>query len=71
MSNDLAGLIRINKFNAKHAVEVLVSTFRNYPLLQYYFPSEVEKEKISNYFLSFVVLDEQAKLLSLIVFVMC
>ena len=55
MSNDLAGLIRINKFNAKHAVEVLVSAFRNYPLLHYYFPSEVERETISNYFLSVVV----------------
>lgn len=55
MSNEFAGLIRINTSNAKHAVEVLVSAFRNYPLLQYYFPNEVEKEKISNYFLSFVV----------------
>ena len=55
MSNDIEGLIRLNKSNAKPAVEVLVRAFRNYPLLQYYFPSEVEREKISYYFLSFAV----------------
>ncbi len=55
MSNDVEGLIRLNKSNAKPAVEVLVRAFRNYPLLQYYFPSEVEREKISYYFLSFAV----------------
>jgi len=55
MSNDIKGLIRLDKSNAKPAVEVLVRAFRNYPILQYYFPSEVEREKISSYFLSFAV----------------
>ena len=55
MSNDTQSLIRLNKSKAKSAVEVLVSAFQNYPLLQYYFPNEVEREKISSYFLSFTV----------------
>jgi len=55
MSNDIRGLIRLNKSNAKPAVEVLVRAFRNYPLLQYYFPSEVERDRIAPYFLSFAV----------------
>ena len=55
MSNDIKGLIRLNKSNAKPAVEVLVRAFQNYPLLQYYFPEEVEREKISYYYLSLAV----------------
>ncbi len=55
MSNDTNGLIRLNKSKATSAVEVLVSAFQNYPLLQYYFPNEAEREKISSYFLSFAV----------------
>jgi len=55
MSDDTKGLIRLNKSNAKPAVEVLVRAFQNYPLLQYYFPNDVEREKISLYFLSFAV----------------
>jgi len=55
MHNDIKGLIRLNKSKAKPAVEVLVRAFQNYPLLQYYFPSEVEREKISSYFLSFTI----------------
>ncbi|MFC2069778.1 GNAT family N-acetyltransferase [Chloroflexota bacterium] len=52
---DIEGLIRLNKSNAKPAVEVLVRAFRNYPLLQYYYPGEAEREKISYYFLYFAV----------------
>ncbi len=55
MSDDTDGLIRLNMSNAKPAVEVLVRAFQNYPLLQYYFPNEIEREKISSYFLSFAV----------------
>ncbi len=55
MSDDTDGLIRLNMSNAKPAVEVLVRAFQNYPLLQYYFPNEAEREKISSYFLSFAV----------------
>ncbi|MBA7473908.1 hypothetical protein ES707_09255 [subsurface metagenome] len=53
MSNEIEGLIRLDKSNAKLAVEVLVRAFQNYPLLQYYFPNKVEREKLSYYFLSF------------------
>ena len=55
MSNDIESLTRLGKSNAKPAVEALVRAFWNYPPLQYYFPSEVEREKISYYFLSFAV----------------
>ena len=55
MSDDTDGLIRLNMSNAKPAVKVLVRAFQNYPLLQYYFPNEIEREKISSYFLSFAV----------------
>ncbi|MFC1921221.1 GNAT family N-acetyltransferase [Chloroflexota bacterium] len=55
MSNDIEGLIRINKSDVKPAVEVLVKAFRNYALLEYYYPDEVERDKIAYYFLSFIV----------------
>jgi len=55
MVADLDNLVRLDKAQVKPAVELLVRAFRNYPLLQYYFPSEVEREKISYYFLSFAV----------------
>ena len=48
-------LLRINKDNAEHAVDVLVSAFKEYPLFQYYFPNESSREKISYYILSFAV----------------
>jgi len=55
MSNDIKSLIRINNNNIERSVEVLVKAFRNYPLFQYYFPTESIREKISNYVLSFAV----------------
>ncbi len=55
MRNDIKSLIQIKKDDAKPAVELLVKAFRNYPLLQYYYPIESNREKITNYFLSFVV----------------
>jgi len=55
MSDDTEGITKLNMSNAKPAVEVLVRAFQNYPLLQYYFPNEIEREKISSYFLSFAV----------------
>jgi len=51
MSDDTEGITKLNMSNAKPAVEVLVRAFQNYPLLQYYFPNEIEREKISSYFL--------------------
>jgi ribosomal protein S18 acetylase RimI-like enzyme len=55
VNKDIKDLIQLNRSNAKPAVEVLIRAFQNYPLFQYYFPSEVEREKISSYFLSFAV----------------
>jgi len=55
MSNDIKGLTRIDKSNIKSAVEVLVKAFQDYPLLQYYFPSDVKRGKISHYFISYAV----------------
>ena len=55
MSNNIEGLIRLNKSNAKPAAEVLVKAFWNHPPLQNYFPDEVEREKIAPYFFSLTV----------------
>jgi len=55
MDKGFENLIRINKQGAKPAVKVLSNAFRDYPLLQFYFPDNLIREKISNYFLSFVV----------------
>ena len=53
--NDIEGFIRLDKSNVKPAVEVLVKAFRNYPMLQYYYPGEKERDKVSYYFLSLAV----------------
>ena len=37
------------------AVETLVRAFQNYPLLQYYFAKDPNKEKILHHFMSFPV----------------
>ena len=55
MSAELEDLVQLNKSHIKPAVEVLVRAFRNYPLLQYYFPDELERRKIAPYFLSLAV----------------
>jgi hypothetical protein len=55
MSTELKDLVQLNKSHIKPAVEVLVKAFQNYPLLQYYFPDELERRKIAPSFLSFAV----------------
>ncbi len=55
MNNDIKGLTRVNKSNIKSAIAALVEAFRNYTLLQYYFPSDVNREKILYYFISYAV----------------
>jgi ribosomal protein S18 acetylase RimI-like enzyme len=55
MDKGFESLIRINKDCAKPAVKVLSNAFRDFPLLQFYFPDNLIREKILNYFLSFVV----------------
>jgi hypothetical protein len=48
-------LIRITKKTAKTAIEVLEKAFESYPLLRYYYPDELNRKKILNYFLSFAI----------------
>ena len=55
MDKSFESLIRINKDRAKPAVKALSNAFRDYPLLQFYFPDNLTREKIANYFLSFAV----------------
>ena len=55
MDKNLENLIRINKDNAAPAVKALSNTFRDYPLLHFYFPDDLTREKIANYFLSFAI----------------
>jgi len=55
MSDDLKNLVPLNKSDIKAAAEVLTRAFRNYPLLQYGFPDELEREKIASYFFQYVL----------------
>jgi len=55
MSNDIKGLIRLNKSNAISAVEVLIRAFWNHPPLAYYFPDEAERERLAPYFFALSV----------------
>jgi len=55
MVTDLNGLCRLTKAQVKPAAEVLSRAFQNYPLLQYYFPDELERKKIASYFVSVAV----------------
>lgn len=50
MSAELKTLLQLNKSHVKPAAAVLTRAFRNYPHLQYYFPNELEREKITPYF---------------------
>ena len=55
MKNDVESLVQIDKDNAEPAIEALVRAFRNYPLFEHFFPNKADREKISYYFLSFLV----------------
>ena len=55
MVADLNNPVRLNKAQVKPAAEVLSRAFHNYPLLQYYFPEELERKKITSYFLSLAI----------------
>jgi ribosomal protein S18 acetylase RimI-like enzyme len=55
MDQNFESLIRIDNDLAKPAVKTLSNAFKDYPLLQYYFPNNLNREKISNYFLPFAV----------------
>jgi len=55
MSMDLKNLVQLNKSDIKPAAEVLTLAFQNYPLLQYGFPGELEREKMASYFFQYVL----------------
>ena len=55
MSNNTKYLFQIKKDNAKSAIEILVRAFKNYPLLHYYYTDKSIREKITKYFVSFLV----------------
>lgn len=55
MDAELEGLIKLNKSHIKPAAEVLVTAFRNYPLLQYFFPDEQDRAKVASYFFQVVL----------------
>lgn len=50
MDVELNDLIKLNKSQIKPAAEVLVKAFRNYPLLQYFFPDVRERDEVASYF---------------------
>ena len=55
MATDLDGLCRLTKAQVKPAAEMLARAFHNYPLFRYYFPEELERKKITSYFLSLAI----------------
>lgn len=55
MVADLNNLVRLTKAQTKPSAEVLSRAFHNYPLLQYYFPEELERKKIALYLVSVAI----------------
>ena len=55
MGTELKDLVQLNKSHRKSAVEVLTRAFRYYPLLQYFFPDELERERIAQYFFQYIL----------------
>ena len=55
MSTALKNLLQLNESNIKPAAEVLALAFQNYPLLQYGFPGELEREKMASYLFQYVL----------------
>ena len=51
----LNNLVRLNKSDIQPAVEVLVRAFRDYPLLKYFFPDELERKRIAPYFFQYIL----------------
>ena len=55
IGTDLKDLVQLNKSHIKPAVEMLTRAFRNYSLLQYFFPDELERERIAPYFFQYIL----------------
>lgn len=52
MSNEIENLVRINKIQAKPAIEVLKNSFKETHSMKYYLPNDVNREKAVRCFLS-------------------
>lgn len=55
MGTNSKDLLQLNKSHIKPAVEVLTRAFRNYSLLMYFFPDELERERIAPYFFHYIL----------------
>ncbi|MDG6222059.1 MAG: GNAT family N-acetyltransferase [Candidatus Bathyarchaeota archaeon] len=55
MNNSFEELTVVTRNKAQRAVKTLEKAFETYPLLKYYYPEKPIREKVTNYFLSFVV----------------
>jgi ribosomal protein S18 acetylase RimI-like enzyme len=55
MSTDSKNLVQLDKSHIRPAAEMLSRAFRDYPLLQYCFPDELEREKVAPYFFQFIL----------------
>jgi GNAT superfamily N-acetyltransferase len=56
MCIELKNLVRLNKFHAKSATEVLSQSFQNDQSLKHYFPDELARKRIAPYLFSVIVL---------------
>jgi len=52
INSNTENTVLLDRSYSKRAAEVLVRAFWNHPPLQYYFPNEVERERIAPYFFS-------------------
>jgi len=55
MSTDSKNLVQLDKSHIRPAAEMLSRAFRDYPLLQYCFPDELERGKVAPYFFQFIL----------------
>jgi len=55
MSTDSKTIVQLDKSHIRPAAEMLSRAFRDYPLLQYSFPDELERGKVAPYFFQFIL----------------
>jgi len=55
MGTGLKDLVQLNKSYIKPATDALVRAFRNYQLLYYSFPDEIERKRIAPYFFQYAL----------------
>lgn len=54
-NSELESLVRLNKAHIKPTVDVMTRAFTDAAFLQYYFPDDVKRREMAEYFLSFAV----------------